>query len=110
MSAKRRQENRERRAMANERFPDGRPMCVVPWCGLFADDLHEPLTRARGGSIVREDNTEPVCRDHNGEMTLEPAWAYELSLLIHSWDSRTPAQIAADRRAALAAWATREAA
>lgn len=109
VSAKRQRENRERRAMANEMFPDGRPLCVVPWCGDLADDLHEPLTRARLGSITDPYNAVPTCRDHNDELTKEPAWGYELSLLVHSWDTRTPARVAADRRAALAAWAAREA-
>jgi hypothetical protein len=91
--------------MADERFPDGRPMCIVPRCGKPADDLHEPLTRARGGSITDPDASEPTCRDHNDELTKEPAWGYELDLLVHSWDRRTAAQIAADRRRKLAAWA-----
>jgi len=106
VSAKRQQENRERRAMAAERWPDGRPACIVPACGRLADDLHEPLTRARGGSITDPDNTVPVCRWHNSELTLEPDWGYEFHLLVHSWDTRTPAQVAADRRAAIeSAWA-----
>lgn len=109
VSAKRQRENRERRAMAEQRWPDGRPLCVVPWCGLLADDLHEPLTRARCGSIVSEDNTEPTCRGHNEELTREPAWGYELDLLVHSWDRRSAAEIAADRRRKLAAWTAREA-
>ena len=84
VSAKRARENRERKAMAKARFPE-RPRCVVPWCPRMADDLHEPLTRARGGSITDPDNTVPVCRQHNEELTMEPAWGYELGLLKHSW-------------------------
>lgn len=102
MSKKRQRENRERKAMANKRFPDGQPPCVVPWCGQRADDLHEPLTRARRGSITDPDNTEPVCRAHNEELTREPAWGYRLHLLVHSGDKRSYAEIAADRREALA--------
>lgn len=106
VSVKRQQENRERRQMAAERWPDGRPACILPGCGRLADDLHEPLTRARGGSITSEDNTVPVCRWHHDEIGLEAEWAYEFHLLVHSWDTRTPAQIAADRRAAIeSAWA-----
>ena len=103
-SAKRKQENRERRAMADALFPDGRPECVVPWCGRLADDLHEPLTRARRGSITDPDNAVPTCRRHNSELTGEPPWGYDLHLLVHSWDRRTLAQIAQDRREALARW------
>ena len=85
VSAKRARENRERRAMARQRFPEMNPCCIVPWCTRMADDLHEILTRARGGSITDEENTVPVCRQHNEELTLEPAWGYDLGLLKHSW-------------------------
>ncbi len=106
VSVKRQRENRERRAMADQRWPDGEvPACVVPWCRRLADDLHEPLTRARGGSITDEDNTVPLCRGHHDDLTGEADWGYELDLIVHSWDTRTAAQIAADRRRKLAAWA-----
>lgn len=103
-SKKRQVENRERRSMKNAMFPDGRPPCIVPWCGLLADDLHEPLTRARGGSITAPDNAVPTCRGHNSELTEEPAWGYELELLVHAWDKRTYAEIAEDRHQALTLW------
>jgi hypothetical protein len=103
-SKKRQQENRERRAMKNEMFPDGTPECIVPWCGEWADELHEPLTRARRGSITEPDNAVPTCRRHNQELTEEPDWGYELDLLVHSWDKRAYAEIAEDRREALARW------
>ena len=103
-SKKRQRENRERRAMANALFPDGRPACVVPWCGCLADDLHEPLTRARRGPITDPDNAVPTCRGHNDELTHEPDWGYDLHLLVHSWDRRSLAEIAEDRREALARW------
>jgi hypothetical protein len=87
VSDKRRAENRERRAMKERRWPDGeRPRCARPGCPRLADDLHEILTRARGGSITDEANTVPLCRQDNDELTLEPAWGYELGLLRHSWD------------------------
>jgi hypothetical protein len=90
VSAKRRQENRERKAMAAALWPDGRPLCFVPWCGHWADDLHEPLTRARGGSITDPENAFPLCRPHHDEVTFRPeselGWAYDLGLLRHSWD------------------------
>lgn len=103
-SKRRERENRERRAMKNAMFPDSRPLCIVPWCGRWADDLHEPLTRARQGSITEPDNAVPTCRSHNSELTEEPEWGYELELLVHAWDKRTYAEVAEDRRAALARW------
>ncbi len=89
VSDKRRAENRERRAMASRRFADD-PRCIVPRCTRMADDLHEPLTRARGGSIADEENTVPVCRQHNDDLTLEPEWGYRLHLLRHSWAADRP--------------------
>ncbi|WP_262403460.1 hypothetical protein, partial [Actinomadura sp. CNU-125] len=63
------------------------PTCAVPDCGRPADDVHEPLTRARGGSIIDPANMAPLCRPHHTEITDEqPAWAYDLGLLVHSWD------------------------
>lgn len=68
-----------------------RPKCYVPWCPLPADDVHEPLTRARGGSITDPANARPLCRGHHDEITFRPEselqWAYDLQLLIHSWDA-----------------------
>jgi hypothetical protein len=89
VSLKQARQNRERAAMADRLYPDrreGTVMCAVPWCPRLADDLHEPLTRARGGSITDEDNQTPTCRQHNDELTLEPEWGYRLGFLKHSWD------------------------
>jgi hypothetical protein len=104
VSSKRARENRERRAMKNEMFPDGTPPCVVPWCDRWAEDLHEPRTRARQGSITDPDNAVPTCRSHNSKLTEEPVWGYDLELLVHSWDKRSDAEIADARREALDAW------
>ncbi len=60
--------------------------CPVPGCTRVADSPHEPLTRARGGSITDPDNVVAVCWAHNQELTLEPAWGYASGLLRHSWD------------------------
>ena len=87
MSNKRRRENRVRRKVAEATF-GLQPVCVVPRCGQWADDAHEPLTRARGGSITDAANMAPLCRFHNGELAdKDPAWAYEIGLLKHSWDA-----------------------
>ena len=62
------------------------PVCEVPWCLNPSDDVHEPLTRARGGSITDPDNVKAVCRMHHDLIHLEPDWAYEFGFLKHSWD------------------------
>jgi hypothetical protein len=87
-SAKRQQENRERGAMVRQLWPEP-PMCVVTGCPRLADDVHEPLTRARGGSITDPKNAVAICRPHHDELTFgEPDWAYEQGLKFHSWDKR----------------------
>jgi hypothetical protein len=56
----------------------------------MADDVHEPLTRARGGSITDPGNAVPLCRQCHDEITFQPeselGWAYDLGLLRHSWE------------------------
>lgn len=105
VSAARKAENKLRRAMVTELFPD-RPPCavyllaqvypgVIPdsvtgRCGGWADDVHEPLTRARGGSITDPGNAEALCRPCHEVITFRPeselGWAYDLGLIVHSWD------------------------
>ena len=90
VSLKRQAENRLRRKVVVELFPE-RPMCAKPGCVRFADDVHEPLTRARGGSITDPENMAPLCRECHDKVTFKPeselSWTYDLRLLIHSWDS-----------------------
>lgn len=87
VSRKRAAEIRERRTMLQAKYPD-RPLCEVPYCNRFAHDAHEPLTRARGGSITDPGNVKAVCRPHHDEITFEePEWAYELGFLVHSWEA-----------------------
>jgi len=89
VSARRAAENRQRRVMVDALWPD-RPRCVRPGCSRLADDVHEPLARARGGSITDPGNAQPLCRPCHDEVTFRPeselGWAYETGLLIHSWD------------------------
>jgi hypothetical protein len=102
VSTKRQRENRERRAMVAELFPQ-RPLCVVyelfqvspdiippeviGACGRWADDVHEPLTRARAGGISDKSNAVAPCRRCHEALGLEPAWGYQLDLIRHSWNT-----------------------
>jgi len=62
-------------------------ICPVPDCTNVADSPHEPLTRARGGSITDPSNVVAICWFHNEQISAEePPWAYDLGLLRHSWD------------------------
>lgn len=105
VSKKRQKENAERREMVRTLWPDETPRCIVKGCPRLADDVHEPLSRGRGGLIQDPDNAVPICRPHHDEVTFgEPEWAYEQGLLIHSWDGDTVAEVA--ERRALIAWET----
>jgi hypothetical protein len=62
-------------------------ICPVLGCTNLANSPHEPLTRARGGSITDPTNVVMVCWPCNQALTLEPAWGYEQGLLRHSWEA-----------------------
>lgn len=49
-------------------------------------DPHEPLTRARGGSITDPDNLMWICRTHHDWLHAHPVEAHEVGLLKHSWE------------------------
>jgi hypothetical protein len=90
VSRKRARQNRERRAMATRRYGPDRPLCAWPGdTPHWADAFHEPLTRARGGSITDEENTVPMCNLHNSMLTTLTGArlreAYDLGLIKHSW-------------------------
>jgi len=74
-----------RRPLAAEMLAEP-TVCEVPWCTATATDLHEVLTRARGGSITDPVNIRLVCRHHNWMFAndAEP-WMYDLGFLAHSW-------------------------
>lgn len=90
VSVKRQAENRVRRAMAGALWPE-RPACAWPGCTSLADDVHEPLTRARGGPVTDPGNAVPLCRPHHDHVTFTRESglgdAYEHGLLRHSWDA-----------------------
>lgn len=71
-------------------------ICPVPWCTRLADSPHEPLSRARGGSITDPRNVVLVCHPHNEELTTEPQWGYDLGLIAHSWDDEGGRRAAPD--------------
>jgi hypothetical protein len=98
VSSKRRAENRVRAAMADRLWPDRREGTVMcgcgrPECQRPATDLHEPLSRARGGSITDPANAVPLARECHDEITFRPEselqWAYDAGLLVHSWGGAT---------------------
>lgn len=65
-----------------------RPVCEarMPDCDYDAVDIHEPLTRARGGSILDVNNTLAVCRQCHIWIHDHPKEAHVLGFLKHSWE------------------------
>lgn len=66
-----------------------RPGCEMrcsPDCTGIAVDVHEPLTRARGGSILDPANTVTACRPCHDWTHDHPKEAADLGLLLHSWE------------------------
>jgi hypothetical protein len=60
------------------------PVCVR--CGARADDAHEILSRARGGSITDPANVVPLCRADHDWVTNNPRAAHAEGLSKHSWE------------------------
>ena len=90
VSKKRAKVQRQRSAMVGREL-DRRPTCEVgnmlylwengPYCLARASELHEPLTRARGGSILDPHNTIAVCRNCHRWIHDNPQSAPQLGLL-----------------------------
>ena len=93
VSKRRAAENRLRRQVVREAWPDGRPPCalcgplrehgITTGCDGWADDVDEVLRRSAQGSIVDIENLRPVGRrchiwgtEHPREMR---AWGLERS-------------------------------
>lgn len=61
-----------------------------------ACELHEPLMRSHGGSIVDEANAVPVCRECHRQIHDHPAQSYACGLLVR--DGIDSVQITSDDR------------
>lgn len=97
VSTKRAKLLRERRrvieqVMANRRCEAGARIARVDSshvCRVEAVDVHEPLTRARGGSIVDPSNMVPVCRSCHDWIHGNPTLATEVGLLTSRYGHET---------------------
>ena len=108
VSKKRQQVSGKRRAMVREQL-EARPKCEAgepiymhyvnkfgkafarerrrtDRCQGRATDIHEPLMRSRGGSIVDPENTIAVCRRCHSWIHANPEASVAMGLLRHSWD------------------------
>jgi 5-methylcytosine-specific restriction endonuclease McrA len=80
VSRKRRVLLRERRKVTDAM----NPICVR--CGARADDAHEIVSRARGGSITDPANLVALCRACHTFITDNPRAAHAEGLSKHSWE------------------------
>ncbi len=93
-SKKRAKEQRQRRQLVAAQL-EQRPYCEAArlvaqidrshLCQRQSVDIHEPLTRARGGSIVDVNNMLAVCRSCHDWIHAHPESAEMVGLLRHSW-------------------------
>lgn len=61
------------------------PICQR--CGTNpSQDIHEVVTRARGGSILDRKNLRAICRSCHTFITTHPAQAEAEGLMAHSWE------------------------
>ena len=77
-----------------------RMMCEarIQGCSYMPTDVHEILTRGRGGSIVSEKNVLALCRNCHHFITVEPAWAKENGFVV-SYSVTLEADLQAAERA-----------
>jgi hypothetical protein len=59
-------------------------------CGITPTDVHEPLTRARGGSITDPTNALVICRACHDWIHGNPAASLELGLLRSGYEQHRP--------------------
>jgi len=94
VSKKRRKENATRRKVI-EQVLETRKACEAGLlirrvdghhkCAGQPSDIHEPLTRARGGSIVDPSNMVVVCRPCHDWIHVNPAAATSVGLLVSAY-------------------------
>lgn len=100
-SKKRAQQNKERDFVRKVILKERGALCeaMIPaTCTYVGTDLHEILTRARGGSITDPENILLLCRGCHDFITREPAWAKEHGFVI-SWSHNLEADMIAAARA-----------
>jgi hypothetical protein len=91
VSRKRARLLRERRKVTDAMKAEGPVLCqfesrTIAKCFRWADDAHEIVSRARGGSITDPANLVPLCREHHRWVTEHPLEAHAEGLSKHSWE------------------------
>ena len=87
-SRKRQQVMVERRALVARLLAE-KPHCearIEDRCTRWSVDVHEIISRARGGSILDPANCMTLCRACHSFITDNPQWAYNAGFSRHSWE------------------------
>lgn len=90
VSAKRARENRQRAKLRLRMIETHGVSCqagILGVCDGRWTDMHERLSRARGGSVTDPDNIVLLCRPCHRLITEHPAWAEANGWALHSWDA-----------------------
>lgn len=75
---------RKRRPLVEQLLAE-RPICER--CGTNpSTEIHEVVTRARGGSILDRANCRALCHGCHRWITEHPKKAHEEGLMAHSWE------------------------
>lgn len=69
-----------------ERLRNGPCAARLPMCTGRAQDGHELLSRANGGSITDPENVVGLCRMCHDYITTNPEFAYEKGWAFHAWE------------------------
>ena len=102
MSAKRRSQLKDRsdvRQVVLDR-DENRCQCGLDDCTRHATDVHEILTRARGGSTTDPDNCISLCRGCHRFITENTKWGEQHGFVLPSW-AGVPEIVAAARARAV---------
>jgi hypothetical protein len=70
-----------RRVVLGQIVAERGPRCQFPTCKRMADDGHEILSRAAGGSITDPENIQLLCRPHHRFVTDHTVEAIKLGLV-----------------------------
>jgi 5-methylcytosine-specific restriction endonuclease McrA len=92
VSSKRAIQNKIRKELRNELIRERGPECQIGMtviCTGIAQDMHEILSRARGGSIIDPANILLVCRRCHSWITENPNIAAEIGASRRSSDDET---------------------
>jgi hypothetical protein len=100
VSKKRARLNPLRRSLVREVLEE-QPICEARLkdCTGWSKEVHEILTRARGGSILDRENVVALCHGCHHFITINPTWSHQNGWMLSSWSGPADVEIARQCRA-----------